>query len=240
MIGSKTSRTAIGAAIGTALTLAFSSIAFTPAFATPVAPTVQWNVAANTINPGGSYAEGQVPAAPTCTAVTAELDVTTSCMVSVPVTTPGVHSLTATATVTSTVDASVATTQATLTYTVNAAPKGFYSPVKMGVQNVKKGGSTVPLKFKVYQGTTRAKNASAISSFVASQVDCKIPTTVLSTIDLLSSKGGKKHANVGHSLKYYGKAFHLNWKTPKAPGACYLVTMTATDGSALTASFLLK
>lgn len=34
--------------------------------------------------------------------------------------------------------------------------------------------------------------------------------------------------------------FIYNWKTPKTPGKCYAVTMTAQDGSSLTALFKLK
>lgn len=37
-----------------------------------------------------------------------------------------------------------------------------------------------------------------------------------------------------------GGQFVFNWQTPKAPGACYKVTMTTQDGSQLAANFKLK
>lgn len=43
------------------------------------------------------------------------------------------------------------------------------------------------------------------------------------------------------ALGRLGKGFvRLGRKTPKAPGTCYTVTLTTTEGSALTASFRLK
>jgi hypothetical protein len=44
------------------------------------------------------------------------------------------------------------------------------------------------------------------------------------------------------SLRYDSIAgqFIQNWQTPKTPGTCYSVTMTARDGSAVTALFKLK
>jgi hypothetical protein len=46
----------------------------------------------------------------------------------------------------------------------------------------------------------------------------------------------------GTSLRYDtgDGRFIQNWKTPKTPGACYQVTMTTADSSALTALFTLR
>jgi hypothetical protein len=46
----------------------------------------------------------------------------------------------------------------------------------------------------------------------------------------------------GTSLRYdsTGGQFIYNWQTPKKPNTCYNVTMTATDGSTLTAYFKLR
>ncbi len=46
----------------------------------------------------------------------------------------------------------------------------------------------------------------------------------------------------GTSLRYdtTGGQFIQNWKTPTGAGTCYSATMTAADGSAITAYFKLK
>ena len=49
-------------------------------------------------------------------------------------------------------------------------------------------------------------------------------------------------ATGGTSLRYdtTGGQFIYNWKTPTGAGSCYKVTVTATDGSTITAYFKLK
>jgi len=46
--------------------------------------------------------------------------------------------------------------------------------------------------------------------------------------------------NTTATLGYDGRQFHLNWQTPKGANKCYRVTMTARDGSQLTAFFKTK
>ena len=44
----------------------------------------------------------------------------------------------------------------------------------------------------------------------------------------------------GTSLRYEDGQFIQEWETPKEPGTCYVTTMTAQDGSTISANFMLK
>lgn len=127
--------------------------------------------------------------------------------------------------------------------------QGFAKPVKntpVGtaadkvVWNKVKAGSTVPLKFKVYQTVdgvkTAVKDASVVTAFAALQVACGTETLASpKTIDLM------KVTKKGFALKYSKGAFHQNWKTAKLPKAakvkgksvpvteCYQVTLTVAN-----------
>ena len=189
------------------------------------APSIAW-----TAGPadGSSYAFGSVPTAkPTCEASDA-LSGVSGCSVSGFDTTVGTHTLTASAT-----DAAGNTATKTRSYTVQAwTLKGVYQPVDMnGVWNTVKGGSTVPLKFEVFAGSTELINP-AIATFSAKGVTCGADLT--DDIEVISTGGT--------SLRYDSAAgqFIQNWQTPKSPGNCYKVTMTTTDGSSITANFKLK
>lgn len=112
---------------------------------------------------------------------------------------------------------------------------GFYQPVDMGgVFNTIKGGSTVPLKFEIFAGTTELKLTSYVTGFSALAVPCPVNGFVADEIEVL--------ATGGTSLRFdtTGDQFIFNWQTPKKPGACYKVTMTTLDGSSLSAFFKLK
>jgi hypothetical protein len=112
--------------------------------------------------------------------------------------------------------------------------KGFYSPVDMGnTVNTVKGGSTVPLKFELFAGSTELASTAAVKSFTQKTVACDSAATV-DDIELVTTGGT--------SLRYdaTGGQFIQNWQTPKKPGACYAVTMTAQDGSTISANFQLK
>jgi hypothetical protein len=174
---------------------------------------------------GSSHYFGSVPAAPTCTADDA-ISGFKSCVVSGYGTTVGTHTLTATAT-----DNAGRTATATRTYTVSAwTLKGFYSPVDMnGTLNTVKGGSTVPLKFEVFAGSTELTSTDAIDSFAVTKITCDSGATV-DEIELTTTGGT--------SLRYdtTGGQFIQNWKTPTG-SACYRVTMKTDDGSTLVAFF---
>ena len=180
---------------------------------------------------GASYYFGSVPAAPTCNASDALSGLDGTCGVTGDGTTVGSHSYTATAT-----DNAGNTAFATLNYTVLPWDlKGFYAPVDMnGVWNTVKGGSTVPLKFEVFAGSTELTSISQIQSFKTVKVNCPGTDTEELPIEILSTGGT--------SLRYdsTGGQFIQNWKTPTGAGKCYSATVTTIDGSSITALFKIK
>ncbi len=113
--------------------------------------------------------------------------------------------------------------------------QGFYQPVDMnGVWNTVKNGSTVPLKFEVFSGSTELTSVSVVNSVTSAPVACsggsddaieEVVTTTGGTVLRYDSTGGQ---------------FIDNWKTPRTAGKCYRVTMTTVDGSSLAAFFRLK
>lgn len=184
---------------------------------------------AGVLTSGGSYLRNFVPAAPTCTASDA-LSGLSSCAVTGYSTAAGTHTLTATAT-----DVAGNQSTATLSYTVRTySVSGFFSPVDMGgVLNTVKGGSTVPLKFRVFDGTTEQTATSAVNTFTSQRVSCT--TTTEDAIEELATTGGT-------SLRYDTTApqFIQNWKTPTGAGTCYRAQVTLIDSSSITAVFKLK
>lgn len=179
---------------------------------------------------GSSYLYGSMPT-PSCTAVDL-VSGSVPCTVNTPDPTVGTHTLTATAT-----DAAGNTATAKRSYTVLAwTLKGFFQPVDMnGVINTVKAGSTVPLKFQIFSGSTELTNVSAVKSFTTKTISCSSVTTALTDDVEVTSTGGT-------SLRYdsTGDQFIQNWQTPKAAGTCYQATMTAQDGSSISALFKLK
>ena len=196
---------------------------------TPTDTTAPTNVAfVGGINGGASFLFGDVPEKPTCTAEDAVGVV--SCVVSGYSSDVGTHTLTAKAT-----DAAGNEGTKQISYTVKAwTLKGFYSPVDMGngAYNTAKNGSTVPLKFEVFKGTSELMDTALVKTFTQ-KVDC-VSGTIEDTIE--------NYATGETSLRYDTASgqFVFNWKTPKAPGACYKVTMSTQDGSPIAANFKLK
>ncbi|WP_020145811.1 PxKF domain-containing protein, partial [Terracoccus sp. 273MFTsu3.1] len=114
--------------------------------------------------------------------------------------------------------------------------QGFYQPVDMGstVLNTVKAGSTVPLKFELFSGSTELTSVSAVKSFGAKQITCGTAPTE-DAIEMTTTGG----TNLRYDTS--GGQFIQNWQTPKATvGTCYQVTMTALDDSKITAYFKLK
>jgi len=177
---------------------------------------------------GKSYDFGSVPAAPTCTA-TDDLSGLKSCVVTDSNTggtgAVGSHTLTATAT-----DKAGHTATNTLTYTVKAAnASGFYSPIDMNnTVNTIKGGSTVPAKFELFGGAsnTEQKTLGAVTSMSAKQISCSTLTGAMDAIEEIVSTNA-----TGLRFDTTGDQFIYNWKTPKSPGTCYSLTMTAADNT---------
>ena len=192
-----------------------------------IAPTLTWN---SLINDGDSFYFGSVPTAPTCTASDSLSGLDGSCNVSGYATTVGLHTLTATA-------KDWAGNQATGTRSYSVLPwtlNGFYQPVDMnGVYNIVKNGSTVPLKFEIFAGSTELTDIAYIKSLTYAQTSCDASAT---TDEIETTATG------GTSLRYDSSAgqFIYNWKTPRTAGKCYRVTMMAIDGSSLVAYFKLK
>jgi hypothetical protein len=73
----------------------------------------------------------------------------------------------------------------------------------------------------------------AVKSMLAQPVNCGGGAALDVPADPLVDTGGT-------SLRYDGSQFIQNWNTPKTPGACFLVTMTAADASMIRAYFQLK
>jgi hypothetical protein len=154
-----------------------------------------------------------------------------SCVVTGGGTSVGSHAYTATAT-----DNAGNTSTAMLNYEVLAWNlKGFYAPVDMGgVWNTVKGGSTVPLKFEVFSGTTELTNTSAVKSFTVKAITCPGASAPADDIEFVTTGG------TGLRYDSTGGQFIQNWQTPKKPGTCHTVTMTTQDGSSTSANFSLK
>jgi hypothetical protein len=179
---------------------------------------------------GASYYFGFVPAAPTCSASDDLSGLDGSCSLSGYGTTVGPHTVKATA-----MDKAGNTASDEKSYTVLAwTTNGFFQPVDMGgVWNTAKNGSTVPLKFEVFAGSTELSDTAIVNQpLKATQTSCSGGTT--DDIELL--------ATGNTSLRYDATAgqFIYNWQTPKKAGYCYVVTVTLADGSSITANFRLK
>jgi hypothetical protein len=178
---------------------------------------------------GSEHYFGSVPAEPTCDASDALSGLNGSCAVSGYDTTVGTHTVTATATDNAGNEATASSTYKVLAWTT----KGFYAPVDMnGVYNTVKGGSTVPLKFELFAGSELTDTAS-IKSLQSQKITCS-GTAVEDAIEATVTGGT--------SLRYdtTGGQFIYNWKTPTGAGSCYKVTMTAQDGSTISALFKMK
>ncbi len=195
---------------------------YVPIDTTP--PTITW---VGNISNGYNYYFGFVPSEPTCTADDLS-GMDDPCIVMGYSTTIGVHTLIASA---RDMAGNVATE--TRSYTVLAwTLKGFYQPVDMnGVYNLVKGGSTVPLKFEVFTGSTELADVAYIKSLTYAQTSCDA-TAITDEIETT--------ATGNTSLRYADGQFIYNWKTPKTAGNCYRVTVSTIDNSSLVAYFKLK
>lgn len=111
---------------------------------------------------------------------------------------------------------------------------GFYLPLEMGgIFNTVKGGSTVALKFELFEDEIEQTSPSVVGPLTATQISC---TTFEE--ESIIDPGGAGATN----LRYDSATgqFIYNWKTPKVDGVCYKVEVSATDGASLVAYFKLK
>ena len=112
---------------------------------------------------------------------------------------------------------------------------GYYQPVDMPtggmVWNTIKGGQTVPLKFQIFVGSAERTDVGAVKAFTATPTSCGTPGA--EDLVEITTTGNTE-------LRYSGGQFIQNWKTPNGANICYRTTMTAQDGSLLTAYFKTK
>jgi hypothetical protein len=182
----------------------------------------------------GSYYFGFVPAGPaTCSAGSYAISAAVGCVVSGYSTAVGPHMVQAAAT-----DKAGNVGYAYIHYIVLAwTISGFYQPVDMGgTVNLVKGGSTVPLKFEVFAGSTELTSVSLLGAdFVVNTLNCgDLSGAPLDEIELTTTGGT--------TFRYdtTGGQFIQNWQTPKTAGKCYLVTVNLADGSSRSALFKTK
>ena len=178
---------------------------------------------------GSSHYFGSVPPTPSCTGADA-LSGLDTCTVTGYSTAVGPHTVTATAT-----DKAGNSKSTSISYTVLAwTVLGFYQPTDMGgVINTVKNGSTVPLRFEIFAGTTELTNISAVVQPLK-VVPASCAGGLADEIEVVSTGAT--------SLRYDTTTgqFLYNWLTPKKPNSCYIVTVTAADGTPISANFKLK
>src|SRR5215211_3349981 len=108
---------------------------------------------------GSEHYFGSVPDEPTCNASDALSELAGPCSVSGYGTTVGSHTVTATATDNAGNEATASSTYKVLAWDF----RGFYQPVDMGgVHNTIKGGSTVPIKFELFAGSTELTDTANV------------------------------------------------------------------------------
>jgi hypothetical protein len=183
---------------------------------------------------GGTYYFGFVPSAPTCSANDGLSGLDGFCSVGGYGTALGSHTVTASATDKAGNSASASATYTVLAWTLN----GFYQPVDMStpttlVYNTVRNGSTVPLKFEVFAGSTELTDVANVKSLMYAQTSCDANATTDDIETLATGNTVLRYDTVAGQFVY-------NWKTPATAGKCYRVTMTTQDGSSLVAYFKLK
>jgi hypothetical protein len=113
---------------------------------------------------------------------------------------------------------------------------GFFQPVdNLPAMNSIKGGSTVPLKWKLQgQGGIEITDIAAVDVKKLDAVPVPCSTTVAVDVEFTTTGGT--------SLRYDQAAWQyvLNWQTPKQPGTCWRVDVPFVDGSVRSAQFKLK
>jgi hypothetical protein len=123
---------------------------------------------------------------------------------------------------------------------------GFYAPVGItntyggtppvipAIWNTIKAGQTVPFKFNLYAtaGGTELTSISSVQSFSLALLTCTTGAEDPVEPDFTTTGAT--------SLRYGDGQFIQNWATPKGANRCYRVTMTAADGSLLSAFFKTK
>ncbi len=115
---------------------------------------------------------------------------------------------------------------------------GFRQPVDMGtILNTVKGGSTVPLKFEIFQGNTEMTDTTLVTSVKPTLPFTCTTGTPEDAVEEIVTTGGT-------ALRYSGSPdgfFIDNWKTPStSPNKCMDVKVTVVGGATLTGHFKFK
>jgi len=132
-------------------------------------------------------------------------------------------------------DAAGNTTNGSFTVTVSFAWTGFFAPVDNdGVVNVIKGGQSVPLKWRISDGSGGWISSLGVVDVVN---QTRIACTNSATLDEVEAP-----TSGATSLRYDTTAnqYIYNWQSPKGAGVCYRVTVVLTDGTSHSALFKTK
>jgi hypothetical protein len=132
-------------------------------------------------------------------------------------------------------DAAGNTTNGSFTVTVSFDWTGFFAPVDNGgVLNVIKGGQSVPMKWRISDGSGGwVSSLSVVEQVTQTKIAC---TNTLPTDEIEAPTSGAT------SLRYDTTAnqYIYNWQSPKGAGVCYRVTVYLTDDTTHTALFKTK
>jgi len=114
---------------------------------------------------------------------------------------------------------------------VSYSAQGYFAPVDRGVHNTIKGGNSVPLKFRVFDGETEITDP-AILTFRMTQIPCtNEPVDAIEQV-----------VSGATALKYdpVARQFIQTWRTPKQPGKCYTVSHWIGETQLVSAQFKLR
>jgi hypothetical protein len=141
----------------------------------------------------------------------------------------GTHTLLATAT-----DQAGNLGSASITYTVTPYRLvGFRAPVRPApFVNFLDSGDGVRFRWQVFSGVTELKSTAVVSSFTATPASCTTFIPSGAAVDLTLGNPVTRDLKRG--------AFSLKWEPTRRQRGCWVVTMTADDGSSLSARFRVK
>ena len=118
--------------------------------------------------------------------------------------------------------------------TVERSMKGFYAPIDTGrTLNSVKNGSTLPLKFEVFAGTTELTATDIFKTLSAKQIACPSSATIDEIEELTTGLTSVRYDATGGQYIW-------NWKTPAKANTCWQVAAITTDGAALITQFKLR
>jgi hypothetical protein len=106
---------------------------------------------------------------------------------------------------------------------------GFLRPIRGdGWLNVVQGGSTVPLRFEVWDGGAPVSDPAIVTGLHSLQVNC----------DNLAPMGSSSAAPFS-AVRYDAadERFMVQWRAPRQAGRCYQVTVEVADAQELSALF---